>query len=397
MIKKEWLKIEESALISLLLSEKSLDWKKISKSLEKNNIHKSDQQCYTKYYNMRKKKNSYNLNFPIPEKKFSVAQEKKLLKLAYAYAPQWKKISEHFIDKTRFDVSNHFYGIIRKALGKACRLIGKKKTSEIFWKIKPKLYSTFIKKEIEIDFKVFKESHRGGDEKCSDFCFVHFYEFVRKMYFGDFEEIWEKINEKEIFIVKKVIVFIIKSNFQYNSVVDMSGKKLTEFFKNEDNFMTYKNDIETSFRESFYDKNISLIELPEDQVKREREKKISEKKRKLYLENLENFKTQSSENEINSNDIYVLRKPLLFFKSKKIKKFKTKILDEERKKKEHNFLNFEDEKNNCTIKKSNFEFFRQMLPKIKNKRKFCIDKNHKHFHFTKKSKFNILDKYLYHK
>lgn len=375
MLKKEWIKNEETQFLILLhLQPQFPNFKKISQSLKKLKIYKTSQQCYNKWYNNKKKIN-YKIKFSEPKKKFSLHQEKLLLKLSFSYDPFWKKISDQFIDKNRFDVSNHFYGIVRKGLRKACKLIGIKKISKILWGIKPKLYSSLINKEIKVDLRDFKKSGIWKkDGECPDFCFVKFYEFIKGFYFNEFEEIWEKIREREIFIVKKVIVYVIEINLNYNRKVFMMRKKQEEFYKNEHYFLDYKKKIEKSFFVSFYQQNLSILELLNDKdVQNLRE---SDKKKENNFFNFENhLKTLLSENEINIVQKISFNKIFPFCKSKNVKS----IDDILNKNKEENsflknpikekILHFENIIDNCTIKKKELILFRKMFPKIKKRKK----------------------------
>ena len=298
MIKKPWLKSEEKELLSILHKQiKFPDWKEISKSLKTKNITKTAQQCCNRWYNNKNKKN-YKIKFSEPKKKFSLQEEKKLLKLSFAFAPNWKRISEHFIDRNRFDVTNHFYCIVRKGLRKAFRLLGKKNSSYVLWKIKPKLYSILIKQDIKIDFREYKKSFFGqNDRKCRDFAFIHFYDFVINLYFNDYEDIWDKIYEREVFIIKKVFVYIMDFNLKYNREGNMTDRKKTEFLTMEKLFLEQKNNIIKSFDEN----NFAYVKIPGTIEKNLKEEKFKEEDKKIFSFQKKKEEEQNSKIKIKIN------------------------------------------------------------------------------------------------
>ena len=326
MIKKPWLKKEEKKFQTLLKLEKKFpDFQKISLSLKKSKINKTPKQCYTKWYNNKSKK-AYKIIFPEPKNKFSIKEEKKLLKLSFSLAPNWKKISDHFISKNRFDVCNHFYGIVRKGLGKACKLIGKKNSTKILWKIKPKLYASLISRDVKIDLRAFKNFDFGKKYKdCPDFKFIYFWEFIWKFYFNDFQEVWEKVNEIEIFITKKVIVYIIDINFKYNTEVNMTKKKKLFYLKNEKFLLNHKNEINNSLTMSFYEKNFSIIKLIsfKENEKVQEIKKIQNSSENLKNNQIQKLNFQHKKNKKRLREIFVYDEPLFFLKSKNVEILKS--------------------------------------------------------------------------
>lgn len=311
MIKRRWSKSEEKEFTSLLTQETQYpNWETISKKLKSKKISKTARQCYKKWHHNKNKK-KYKINFPNPS--FTKEEEKKLLKLSFSLAPSWEKIALFFKNKKPLEIQNHFYCLIRKSLVKGCKIIGRKNSYEILFKVKPRLYSILIKQDIKVFFTEFKESAFGKkDADCPDFIFIFFFDFVWKLYFWDFEEIWEKISEREVFLIKKVIVYIIDNNFKYNREFVMKQEKKDKFLKNFKFFLDYRNDVVKSYTESFYNKNINIIELPEEKEKREQELKIIEQRKKCFFLNFENQKKNK-----NLKQIFVLdNNPLLFYKSK---------------------------------------------------------------------------------
>ena len=356
MIKKPWKKTEENEFLTILYNQtKFPNWKEISKTLQSKNINKTPQQCCNRWYNNKNKKN-YKIKFSQPKKKFSIEEEKKLLKLSFEFSPKWNKISEHFINRDRFDVTNHFYCIMRKGLRKAFKLLGKKNSSYILWKIKPKLYSILISQDIKIDFRGFKQNFLG---ECKDFEFINFFVFVTKFYFYDFEEIWGKICEREIFIVKKVLVYIMDFNLRYNRYGNMTERKQNEFLKMEKIFLENKNNIIRSFGDKFsennFDNKISIIKI--DGRKTE-ENKIIEKNEKISF----SFQKKNFKNEINNQIL-----PLKNSHSKKIQNLK--LITKK-------FLRLNSDSNN--LEKNTF-IYEKMIQKNTKKKNLVIYNNSCYF------------------
>ena len=390
--RKKWLKHEEKEFLRLIHLQKTFpNWEKISKNLKTLKIIKTADQCYFRWFNNKSKKPEYILKFH-KKTKFTKAEEKNLLKLSYTYAPKWKKISYYFEGRNRFDVTNHFYGIIKKTLYKACKILKFKKAGDVISKIKPRLYSCLINKEIEIDFREFKFKEKNfknfGNEKCNENCnencneiyFFTFFEFVCSIYFYDFEDIWEKITEKEIFILKKVLIYIIEMNFTYNRVVKMTQRKIEDFSKIKDNLQNFQKKIISSLNTSFYEENKNIIELPEETLKREKEIKILKEKDKLRREK---DKLIMLEQEGKKNNT----KNYLFFKNKILKSGITQKKQNEFFVIQYNNLKIQDKKN---IYNNNIQIFQKFNPKIE--KKIFIRKNiDNNFIFIKKKK-NIYKK-----
>ena len=353
--KKNWQKQEEKEFLKLLHLQKAYpDWKTISKSLKSLKILKSPQQCYYRWYK-NKNKEPYKTKFQKQKTKFTKQEEKKLLKLSFSFAPKWKKISNHFDNRSRFDVCNHFYGIVRKSLIKACKLIGKKNSTDVLWKIKPKMYSSLIDREIRVDFggyKRFEFEFGKNDADCPGFVFVKFFDFVWRFYFEDFGEIWEKITEREVFIVKNVIVYLIQINLSYNNRFKLGKIKFREFLKNKKFFDNFQNDIIASYGKSFNEQNRMEIEISD-------EKQI--------------IKTYSQKSTINTSDDALIK--LINNNFNFINELKFDEVDKNKINTNHleNFLF----KNNLNLSKKNIDSH-------KKKNKMNISENSKKYLFIKK-------------
>ena len=89
-----WSTFEENEFLRIIKLQKEYPgWKEISKLLKHVNIDKTPSQCYKKWYQNREKKEYYNFEF---QKDTRIKLLKIILKLCFAYAPQWQKIANFF-------------------------------------------------------------------------------------------------------------------------------------------------------------------------------------------------------------------------------------------------------------------------------------------------------------
>ena len=82
-----------------------------------------------------KSKKNYKINNPEPENKFRKEQKEQILKLSFIHFLLWLKISKFFSKKkSRKDILNIFYIIIKKGSNKSLKIIRKKKLQNLFIK-----------------------------------------------------------------------------------------------------------------------------------------------------------------------------------------------------------------------------------------------------------------------
>ena len=193
---EHWSKAQENQLLKLLKVQKEEypDWKKISRLLKKINIDNSWLQCYLRWY-YNKTTDKYNIcKFDLRKRKkkqsFTKEEQKKLLKLCFAYDPDWKKISNFFKDKNIDYIYRKFFTIVKESFIKVCKLSNIKNGKFLLRKCRPGTFTNLFKQEIKIDFTEFKKLKFGKKDKdCPDFIFLSFYEFFNKIYYNDYEEI----------------------------------------------------------------------------------------------------------------------------------------------------------------------------------------------------------------
>ena len=263
---KTWSKNEEKELLRLLHSQNGHpNWNNISKLLKEFKIYKTTAQCYAKWHRNKKKKDSYICKFDTRKKKrnFSTEEEKKLLKMIFDIGPKWQKIANYFDNGLHRNIPHqHYLYIMRANLRKACKLCNIK--GDFFRKIKPRLFTSLIHKEIKIDLREFKKYDFGKkDKNCPDFIFLNFFEFINEIYFNDYQDIRLKITEKEIFVLKQFIVYLIKMNFNFTKDYVRKRTNMINYKEFYDCLLKFQNDVINTFdksKSSFDDWNGMLIE-----------------------------------------------------------------------------------------------------------------------------------------
>ena len=169
------------------------------------------------------------------------------------------------INKDKYDScrnSKKFHNILKESLIKACKLSKIKNGKFLYKKNLNCVFATLINKLIKIDFKEYKKYNYGKkDKNCPDFVFLNFNDFIKKIYFNDYEVIWEKITERENFIIKKVIIYFIKENLIHERI---TRRKPEDYLKFRNSLLYFQNTAIKSFEKSFYGLNKMYIELPDN-------------------------------------------------------------------------------------------------------------------------------------
>ena len=288
---RTWLKEEENEFLLILKKQNEIpDWEEVSNLLKEVNVDRTATQCYMRWH--RNKNNIYsNFNFGIKEKvnKFTKQEEKKILKLILCYTPKWQRIANICGDMNINGkiIRDSFFFILRESIKKACKLSNIKNGHHLFPKINPKLFCFLIKEEIKIDLREFKKCNlENKDKVCPDFIFLSFFEFINEIYFDDYEKICEKMSERGIFIIKKVVVYLIQMNLKdnypkYRNYLLKFQKKIINTFKNQEEkigieTIDIKKEDENIFEELMSFKSESRIFLEDDNIK-DKEKTIQKK------------------------------------------------------------------------------------------------------------------------
>lgn len=223
MVKRQkWKSLEDQTLKKLILKEKEpIRWELISIKMSEIGINKSSKQCRERWY--------HQLDPKVEKKKWTVEENKRLFQLHQQIGNKWKDISVHFPGRTDNAIKNNFFSLIRKSLRNACKVLGKISNTIIINTMKPKVLSDYITHKLKIDFSVFNNNieKTSENEKCIYFQETELMinEFIQKFAFHKFAEIYSKINERDIFVVKKCFEHLIELNNAY--IFDSQFKKKT--------------------------------------------------------------------------------------------------------------------------------------------------------------------------
>ena len=289
---KTWTKGEEKEFLRILNLQKEIpDWEVISNLLKKVNVDKTPTECYMRWH---KNQNLDAYNFKKKEKEFTKEEEKKLFKMIFSYAPEWDKIANDYGDLNVDSkmVREKFFFIIKQSLKKACKLSYIKNGDHLFLKINPYLYYSLINKEIKIDFTEYKKFCFGiKDKDCPDFIFLSFFEFIHEIYFEDYEKISEKnsyrISERGMFIIKKVVVYLIQMNLNNNYSKNRNyllkfQKKIIENFKKDEKIFEEGKNFKSESRVYMSKFHKKIIENFKNEQKKEIETMERKKDEKIF-------------------------------------------------------------------------------------------------------------------
>ena len=287
----KWTKKEDLELKKIIKKIKGKKcWDIISKKLSQKKIKKKSRQCRERWENQ--------LNPKITKKDLDIVQKKKIFFLHKKKGSKWKEISEVFEKRTDNFIKNKFFSLFRKGLRKSLKILDKKFITFSVKKIKPKILSIFLRKDIFLEFK---------GKKISVDLNLFFLNFI----FQDLEFLMRNCNEKDFFIIEKSFEMLQKLNNDY--LEDKKKKKIRKNKKcqfNLDNFekkfkilKVVKNKIDKSQNK----KNFKSKKILDKEIFFENENKIilKELKIKNLLKNsniLEKIKIlEKKQNELNFN------------------------------------------------------------------------------------------------
>ena len=400
--RKKWTKKEDKLLKKYIsLQDKEIIWKIISHKLKKEGIQKTSKQCSERW--------THHLDPSVKKKKWTKSENNKLFNLFKIKRNKWKMIAHEFEGRTHNCVKNKFFCLIRKSLRIICKLLRRKKNSEVINQIKASVLIEFLKEKIFFDFRgnksledidefyfenfddeFFLENckfRKSGDlsnnlknktnlknknnyfsnrkflgkinEKNNNkdnseiylqnisekktllennfdkdialnlfnknfkkkkfindkmqfknykkFFEIEIYQLIKKLAFTDFIEVYEKMNKKDIFILKKILANLFQLNddknninfnisktsiFSENDFSDESNLEKNENIINSDNSRIKKiKKIKSEKVLSFYSKNIYQCFQKEKHIKKKYQNNFSKLKKHLIsnFQKIKNF------------------------------------------------------------------------------------------------------------
>lgn len=140
---------------------------------------------------------------------WSKEDNQKLFKLQKSLKSHWKKISENFIGRTDNSIKNQFFSVVRKALRKICKVLGKATNTIVVSRIKPKVLSEFLTMDLEL-----KVNGRRQPVK------VNVSSFVQKFSFTKYQVLAIELNDSELEIIQKCMdrLNLINDNYMKRKI-----------------------------------------------------------------------------------------------------------------------------------------------------------------------------------
>ena len=86
--------------------------------------------------------------------------------------------------------------------------------------------------------------------------FLSFREFINEIYLRDYEDIFKKITEREIFVIKKFVVYFIEMSLTFKN---QKGKRKIAYSKFRNCLVNFHYGVISNFNKSFYEENKILI------------------------------------------------------------------------------------------------------------------------------------------
>jgi len=147
----------------------------------------------------------HQLNPKLNKEKWSIEDNKLLFNLHKTYKSHWKKIAEHFHGRTDNSIKNQFFSVVRKALRKACKVLGNVSNTNTINKIKPKVLSNYLSLDYDLALK--------GEERVN--VKVCFNEFVQQFAFSKYHELAKNLKENDLIIIRSCIEYLNNLNEGY--------------------------------------------------------------------------------------------------------------------------------------------------------------------------------------
>ena len=147
----------------------------------------------------------HQLNPELKKDKWSSEDSIKLFELHRSLKNKWKNIAEQFPGRTDNSIKNQFFSVVRKALRKACKILGNYSNTSAINRIKPKVLSNYM----AMDFEVNANEGSNGNLKIS------LNQFVQKFAFTKYDELTKSITSTDITVIKQCIDYLNRLNESY--------------------------------------------------------------------------------------------------------------------------------------------------------------------------------------
>lgn len=138
----------------------------------------------------------------------------KLFALQKSLKSHWKKIAENFHGRTDNSIKNQFFSVVRKALRKICKALGKVANTLVVNRIKPKVLSEFL--ALDLEFQI-----EGKEENMK----VDVSSLVQKFAFTKYQELASSLGEHDILVIQHCMDHLNELNDSYMKKKKIKKKK----------------------------------------------------------------------------------------------------------------------------------------------------------------------------
>ena len=116
----------------------------------------------------------------------------------------WKRIAENFEGRTDNSIKNQFFSVVRKALRKICKVLGKVSNTIVVNQIKPKVLSEYLTLDLDVEL---------GEGK--GIVKVNLSDFIQKFAFTKYQELASKLTADDITVIQKCLDHLTELNQSY--------------------------------------------------------------------------------------------------------------------------------------------------------------------------------------
>lgn len=199
MVKRQkWKRKEEQDLQSFVLRYgNEPDWEAIASNLTNMGYTKNAKQCHDRWMQ--------RMSPDLDRSKWTSEDSQKLFELHSKFTNRWKLITEIFPGRTDNSVKNQFFSMIRKALRKACKIIGATSNTSAINRIKPKILASYLCLEYSIKF----------DDRPEDVVTISLRDFIIKFAFTPYRELLIDLKERDFEIIDKCVKYLYQLNEKY--------------------------------------------------------------------------------------------------------------------------------------------------------------------------------------
>ena len=147
----------------------------------------------------------HQLSPELKKDKWSSEDSIKLFEFHRNFKNKWKNIAEQFPGRTDNNIKNQFFSVVRKALRKACKILGNYSNTNAINKIKPKVLSNYMAMDFEVN------TNEGSSSNLK----ISLNQFVQKFAFTKYEELIKNLTSNDMIVIRQCIDYLNRLNESY--------------------------------------------------------------------------------------------------------------------------------------------------------------------------------------